>query len=357
MALRRRECLDLHVTRLRVLSAPERVPGWLNDRQGRRLQYLRLSVTDRCDLKCRYCMPAEGVLASPREEVLSIEELFRVVRLFAQLGVKTVRLTGGEPLVRKGVSTLIRMIRDELGITDIAMTTNATALRALAPSLVDAGLKRLNVSLDSIRPEVFAALTRGGDLARVLDGIQAAQDAGLDQIKTNTVVIRDHNDSELFDIVDWAWSKNITPRFIELMPLGYGAVFGRSSVVPSDELRNRLSRKLNLDLAPPASNGRGPALYHFEKGASSRRVGFISAVTENFCERCNRVRVTAKGEIRACLASPDGLSLPALIRSDASDEQIVERIHTSLYGKKDAHGFYLDGRNDHLGVSMSRIGG
>jgi cyclic pyranopterin phosphate synthase len=356
MAHCRRGCLDFLVSRLRILEPTVPVPGWLNDAQGRRLRYLRLSVTDRCDLKCRYCMPADGVPASPKNEILSIEELFRVVRLFAELGVRTVRLTGGEPLLRKGLDVLIRKIRDELGITDIAMTTNATALRAQAPSLARAGLKRLNVSLDSLQADVFSELTRGGDLGRVLDGIQAAQDAGLDQIKTNTVVIRGHNDSELEDMIQWAWSKNITPRFIELMPLGYGAVYGRARVVETAELVKRLGHLLVHDEAS-GIDGRGPALYHVAKADPQKRVGFISAVSENFCEQCNRVRITAKGEIRACLASTDGLSLRNLMRREASDARIVDEIRASLYGKKERHGFYLDDRREHHEVSMSRIGG
>jgi len=345
------------VSRLRVLSNPERVPGWLDDSQGRRLKYLRLSVTDRCDLKCHYCMPAEGVQPSPRNEILSIEELGRVVKLFSAMGVKTVRLTGGEPLVRKGVGTLIRFIREKLGIQDIAMTTNATALTRLASGLVDDGLSRINVSLDSLNSKTFSHLTRGGNLDRVLSGIEAARVAGLQNIKTNTVVIRGHNEDELEQIVDWAWENEITPRFIELMPLGYGAVFGRNSVVPSEELRARLGKSLHLEESDQENLGRGPALYLQSIKDPSKRVGFISAVTENFCDRCNRVRVTAKGEIRACLASPEGLSLRPLLRGGGSDQEIVETIKTSLYGKKETHGFYVDGRSDHHDVRMSRVGG
>ena len=179
-------------------------PGWLNDAQGRSLRYLRFSVTDRCDLKCQYCMPAEGIPASPREEVLSFEEIARMCRIFKELGVKTVRLTGGEPLVRKDLDDLVRRIKD-LGIDDIAMTTNATALRPLAKRIVDAGLSRMNVSLDSVRPDTFRAMTRGGDLARVIAGIDAAREAGLKVIKTNSVVVRGQNDDQLAEVVDWAW--------------------------------------------------------------------------------------------------------------------------------------------------------
>ncbi|MEE2902513.1 MAG: GTP 3',8-cyclase MoaA [Myxococcota bacterium] len=345
------------MTRLRVLADPTPVPGWLNDSQGRRLKYLRLSVTDRCDLKCHYCMPAEGVAASPRNEILSIEELSRLVKVFQSLGVETVRITGGEPLVRKGIVDLIHSIHHDLSIHDIALTTNATALQPLALQLKTAGLRRLNISLDSLDANTFSFLTRGGNLKRVLRGVDAALQAGFEEIKTNTVVIRGHNDHEIVSIVRWAWSKGITPRFIELMPIGYGAVFGQQRVVPSEELRIRLAQELNLEKSEMKTLGRGPANYLINPINPNQRVGFISAVTENFCEQCNRVRVTAKGDIRACLASPDGLSLLPLLRSEADDIQIANAVRTSLFGKDERHGFYVSGRDEHHDVHMSRVGG
>ena len=327
-------------------------PGWLSDAQGRGLRYLRLSVTDRCDLRCTYCMPAEGEPASPREEVLSIEEAIRVVRVFHRLGVRTVRLTGGEPLVRRGLDTLIRAIRHEIGIDDIALTTNGTALGALAARLADAGLARINVSLDSLRPATFAAITRGGELARVLEGIDAARAAGL-RVKTNTVVIRGENDDEAEALVRWAWTKDLVPRFIELMPLGAAAALGAARVVPSAELRARLAHL--IDEASEPRTDRGPAVYASARDGSGRRVGFIGAVSENFCARCNRVRVTAKGDIRACLASPRGLSLRDLMRAGASDDALEDTIREALFGKGLGHEFA--GGDQHRHVAMSRVGG
>ncbi len=332
-------------------------PGWLADRQGRRLRYLRLSVTDRCDLRCTYCMPEEGVPASPREDVLSFEEIVRVVRVFARLGVETIRLTGGEPLIRKNLADLVRMLREDAGIQDIALTTNATALDHLARPLIDAGLSRINVSLDSVDPERFATMTRGGDLARVVRGIDAALEAGVTEMKTNAVVVRGANDDVLADNVEWAWARGIVPRFIELMPLGEGARLGADAVVPVAEMKRSLAGLLANEDDPTYRMDRGPAGYVEAADGSGRRVGFIGAVTENFCHRCNRVRITARGEIRACLASPSGLPLRALLRDGRSDDGLLEAVSQSLFGKGDGHEFYVDGVERHHDVDMSRIGG
>lgn len=333
------------------------VPGWLADRQGRQLSYLRLSVTDRCDLRCRYCMPPEGVPPSAKEEVLEFEEAVRLVRLFSTLGVRTVRLTGGEPLVRKNVTALVRMLRDDAGIEDLAMTSNATALRKHARGLVAAGLKRLNVSLDALDPEVFARMTRGGDVRRVLDGIDAALEAGIGEIKTNAVVVRGINDHALGELVAWAWSKGITPRFIELMPLGEGAKLGADAIVPVAEMKARLSSLVRPDDDADYRRDRGPAGYLEAKDGSGRKVGFIGAVTDNFCHRCNRVRITARGQIRACLASPEGLDLRAALRSDRSDEAVLHLIEEALFGKRQGHAFVDPTITRHHQVHMSQTGG
>lgn len=332
-------------------------PGWLADKQGRQLRYLRMSVTDRCDLRCQYCMPADGVPASEREDVLTFEEIVRVVRVFARLGVKTVRLTGGEPLVRKYVAELVARIRDEAGIEDIAMTTNATALRVVAKQLVESGLTRVNVSLDSVDPETFRRMTRGGDVSRVLEGIAAIQDAGIGEVKTNSVVVRGHNDRQVGDVVDWAWSHGVVPRFIELMPLGEGAKLGADAVVPVAEIKANLADHIVLESDPAYRVDRGPAGYLEARDGSGKRVGFIGAVTDNFCHRCNRVRVTARGEIRACLASPKGISLRDLIRSGRDDEAVTAAVEEALFGKGHGHEFYVMGVDRHHDVNMSQTGG
>lgn len=332
-------------------------PGWLADRQGRSLRYLRMSVTDRCDLRCQYCMPEEGVPASPKDEVLTIEELVRVATVFYRLGVRTIRLTGGEPLVRKGIPTLVAMIRDRAGITDIAMTTNGTALQHVARELVESGLSRINVSVDSVRPEVFRQITRGGDLARVLAGIAAIREAGIGEIKINAVVVRCVNDDQLGEIVDWAWANGVTPRFIELMPLGEGARLGHGAVVSVAEMKAALASRIEIDTTPAYRADRGPAGYLAARDGSGNKVGFIGAVTDNFCHRCNRVRLTAKGDVRACLASPSGLSLRDLIRAGHDDAALVQMVEAALFGKGAGHEFYVPGVERHHAVDMSRIGG
>jgi cyclic pyranopterin phosphate synthase len=302
-------------------------------------------------------MPEVGVPASPKAEVLSIEELARIARVFHQLGVCTIRLTGGEPLVRRGIPTLVRLIRDEARISDIAMTTNGTALAHVAHDLVAAGLARANVSLDSIRRDTFRTMTRGGDLDRVIDGIDAVRLAGISELKINAVVVRGMNHDQLPEIVEWAWARGITPRFIELMPLGEGARLGRDAVVSVAEMKERLGGLIDREQSPQHRADRGPAGYLPSRSDPAHRVGFIGAVTDNFCHRCNRVRLTAKGEVRACLASPTGLSLRDLIRSGSDDEAIAHRVKETLYGKGAGHEFYVAGVDRHHAVDMSRIGG
>jgi GTP 3',8-cyclase len=330
-------------------------PGWLADRDGRQLRYLRLSVTDRCDLHCTYCMPEEGVPASLKEDVLTFEEIVTVVGVFSRLGVRTVRFTGGEPLLRKGLPALIGMVRDT-GITDLALTTNGTALAHHARGLVAAGLKRINVSVDSIDPTIFRTITRGGDLSRVLEGIDAIIDAGIEEVKINAVVVRGINDHGVDRLVEWAWSKNITPRFIELMPLGEGAKLGRDAVVSSAEVQAMLAGLLRDEPADHRRD-RGPAGYLRSIHDPTKTVGFIGAVTDNFCHRCNRVRVTAKGELRACLASTVGASLRDILRADHGEEALVGALEDALYGKRPGHEFYAPGVTRHHAVDMSRIGG
>lgn len=349
------------MSRLPVLPSntegPDRRPGWLADGQRRHLRYLRLSVTDRCDLRCVYCMPATGVAASPREQLLDFSEIVRLVQVFSRLGVQTVRLTGGEPLVRRGLPELVRRLRDEAGISDIALTTNATALAQHASALVDAGIKRINVSVDSVNPETFATLTRGGDFSRVQRGIDAARDAGIPEMKTNTVVVRGANHTELDEVVRWAWDRDITPRFIELMPLGEAAHLGREAVISVEEMKSGLRGLIDQNQDAEPRLDRGPASYLPSLESPDRKVGFIGAVTENFCDRCNRVRVTAKGQIRACLASPEGLSVRDLLRQHEDNRPVEEAIRLSLFGAAKDHEFYVSGATAHHDVHMSRIGG
>lgn len=324
----------------------------VSDGQGRRVRYLRMSVTDRCDMACVYCMPL-GYEGSPKSELLSFEEMVRVVKAFHAVGVRTVRLTGGEPLLRKSLVDLAATLSAQLPGLDLALTTNGSLLSRLAKPLWDAGVKRINISLDSVDPQRFAAMTRGGDLQGVLDGIAAAQQAGFQELKTNTVVLRSHNLEELPGIVEWAHAHNLTPRFIELMPLGEGASI-MADHVPWEEMRERLAHLLVPDAPRERPASRGPAFYLAAK--SGGQVGFITAVSNAFCDVCDRVRLTARGEIRACLASPDGISLRDVVRAGATDAQLVALLQDALDGKTQ-HSFSELGHGQAPKVIMTGIGG
>ncbi len=322
------------------------------DLYGRSIRYLRLSIIDRCNFACTYCMPPGGVEPSRPDALLRFDEMVRLVRVTRQIGVRTVRLTGGEPLLRRGVPDLLRSLRDDAGIIDLALTTNGAALAKSASALVGAGLRRLNVSLDSLDPVRFQRLTRGGELPRVLAGIDAALHAGVPELKINVVVVRGENAGELPELVEWAWARGITPRLIELMPLGAGADLGAAAVVPVAELRRALAPLLGPGDSTPEP-GRGPATY-LPSRTGGHRVGFIGAVTENFCGACNRIRITAGGELRPCLASTSGLCLRALLRQGVGDDELLDRIGATLFGKGEGHRF---GQPDSERVEMSQIGG
>lgn len=345
--------------RARIEPLPPRPEGFvrgpLHDAQGRAITYLRLSVTDRCDLACVYCMPPGGEEEHGlRRELLSFEEAERLVGVFASMGIRRVRLTGGEPLVRKDVVELVRRVSAE-GRVRVVMTTNATRLADLAGPLRDAGLEGVNVSLDSLDPDTFRALTRGGDLRAVLAGIDAALAQGM-EVKINTVLVRGRTDHEAADLVRFAWARGITPRFIELMPIGEGAKLGLDARVPAAEILAALARELPLPsrLAGDTTPHHGPARY--AEGVAGR-VGFITPVSDEFCARCNRVRVTAQGELRACLASRRAVSLRDRLRAGASDDDLAWAIVASLGGKADGHFFARPDVAEHEHVGMSLIGG
>ncbi|MCA9600804.1 MAG: GTP 3',8-cyclase MoaA [Polyangiales bacterium] len=329
----------------------------LADARGRAYSYLRLSVTDRCDLACVYCMPPSGEEDhAVHAELLSFEEVVRVVDVFTRMGVRRVRLTGGEPLVRKDIVRLVEMVAANSRVEDLVLTTNATRLAELATPLRLAGLRGVNVSLDTLEHDRFERITRGGELTRVLAGVHAALRAGL-HVKLNTVPLRGENDDELGAIVDWAWSLGITPRFIELMPLGEGAAIHDERFMAVEDVRASLGAR--LEAAPLLREGmhKGPARYAAAANGSGRRVGFISAISGNFCDDCNRIRVTARGDIRACLATRRAVSLRDVLRSGGDERDLAWAIHWSLLGKDAGHHFLERAVREHTHVGMSLIGG
>ena len=328
----------------------------LRDAGGRRYTYLRLSVTDRCDLACVYCMPpgGEGDHAL-RRDLLTFEETARLVSVFASAGIQRVRFTGGEPLVRKGMVGLVDLLSRRTRVEKLVMTTNATRLEELAQPLVAAGLRGVNISLDTLDADRFARITRGGDLGRVLAGVYAALDTGI-RVKLNTVPLRGGNDDELGRMVDFAWSIGATPRFIELMPLGEGASLPQSMRMSSADVIDVLGERVAQE-SPLGIEGHGPAKYLKARDGSNRRVGFITPISDDFCDSCDRVRVTACGDIRACLASRRAVSLRNIMRAGGSDLDLAWAMVWSLSGKAPGHHFLDPDVQEHEHVGMSLIGG
>jgi cyclic pyranopterin phosphate synthase len=328
----------------------------LHDQRGRRYTYLRLSVTDRCDLACIYCMPPTGEEDhAVRADVLTFEEAARVVSVFAAAGIRRVRFTGGEPLVRKDIVRLVELVHRRTEVEELVMTTNATRLSELARPLRDAGLFGVNVSIDTLDAARFAEITRGGDLGRVSAGIHAALDVGL-EVKLNTVPLRGRNDDELQRIVDFAWSLGVTPRFIELMPLGEGAKLPASMRMTATDVLEVLGQRVSSE-TPRGVDGHGPARYLEAPDGSGRRVGFITPISDEFCGTCNRVRVSARGDIRACLASRRAISLRNIMRAGGSDLDLAWAMVWSLSGKDRGHHFLEPDEHEHERVGMSLIGG
>ena len=303
------------------------------DSFGRVATDLRVSLTDRCNLRCTYCMPAEGLPWLPSPELLTDDELVRLVRLAVQEGVRTVRLTGGEPLLRAGVVGLVaRLASLDVGL---ALTTNGLSLTRLAQPLADAGLRRVNVSLDTIRPERFTELTRRDRFHDVVAGLAAATKAGLSPVKVNAVPMRGVNDDELADLLDWCLERGYELRFIEQMPLDPQHSWERASLVDAEEILAALGERHTL--TPCDVRGSAPAETWLVDGGPAK-VGVVASVTRPFCGTCDRLRLTADGQLRTCLFARIESDLRAPMREGASDEQLVERMRVAIMGKKAGHG-------------------
>jgi cyclic pyranopterin phosphate synthase len=322
----------------------------LQDKYNRQVEYMRISVTDRCNLRCFYCMPEQGVCKMDHQDVLRYEEIVRVVREGAALGISRIRLTGGEPLVRPGIEGLIRSIRDVEGIKEISLTTNGLLLKDRAMGLKEAGLDRVNISLDSLVPEKYKEITRGGDLKRVLEGICASIEAGLKPVKINVVIMKGINDDEIGDLVKLTRMLPINVRFIELMPIGHAFQWFKEHYVSVDSIIKRLP-----DLVPEDKvQGSGPSVNYRLPGAAMGTVGFIGALSHNFCNRCNRIRLTADGKLKPCLHSDLEVDLrPALREGEGSLGDMIARA-IELKPKKHSMNYSngMDGKRD-----MYQIGG
>ena len=325
-----------------VRSAPSTGAGRgaLTDRYGRTATDLRVSLTDRCNLRCTYCMPAEGLEWMPHAEVLSDDEVLRLVRVAVErLGVTTVRLTGGEPLLRRGLEELIAGLAALRPRPVIALTTNGIGLAARASGLAAAGLDRVNISLDTLEPDTFAKLTRRRRLPDVLAGVRAATAAGLTPVKINSVLLRGVNDHEAVPLLRWAMSEGVQLRFIEQMPLDAQHAWQRQTMVTAAEISARLNEQIELveDPADALVRGSAPAEL-FRVAGTSHTVGVIAAVSKPFCGACDRVRLTADGQVRTCLFSRTESDLRAPMREGASDAELADRWIIAAGGKQAGHG-------------------
>jgi cyclic pyranopterin phosphate synthase len=325
----------------------------MTDRFSRSMSYLRLSVTDRCDMRCLYCMPEEGEPHEVRQEILSFEEVRRLVRILCRLGITHIRVTGGEPLVRRDLPLLIGMLSHIDEKPELSLTTNASRLAPIAEELKTAGLNRINISIDSLVPGKFSRITRGGRLSDVLAGIDRALSAGLAPVKLNTVVMRGINDDELPDLVRFAMSRGVTHRFLEVMPLGAVGFENRAGFIPAAEIRTLIGKRYPLE---PLPFEHGSTARDFRISGTTTRIGIISPVSERFCSSCNRLRLSARGRLQLCLAHEDGVDLKGPLREGWSDDAISDLILRTVY-EKPAGNHFAEDPEPVVQIAMSGIGG
>jgi cyclic pyranopterin phosphate synthase len=315
----------------------ERPNSGLIDAFGRRHTSLRISVTDRCNIRCFYCMPNEGVVFRRRDELLTFEEIERFVRAVTSLGIRKIRLTGGEPLVRQELDRLVRMLAAIPGIDDLALTTNGMLLEEQAEALRTAGLQRINISLDALREEIFQKISRRPGLDRVLAGIAAAQRAGFEQIRLNAVAIRGVTENEILPLVEFARERDLELRFIEFMPLDAEQHWTNDEVLTGGEILRRVEGAFGPLTAAERDDPNQPAVdFRFADGRGA--LGFINSVSEPFCEGCNRLRLTAEGQVRNCLFSTVEWDVRAVLRGGGTDEEIRELMRECVAAKAKAHG-------------------
>ena len=324
----------------------------LTDNFGRQHTYLRVSVTDRCNFRCTYCLPEEGLAWMPKDTLLSYEEIERVVRCVVGMGVTRIRLTGGEPTLRRDLVTLISALSEIEGLQDLSMTTNGHRLEELAPALADAGLNRVNISLDTLDPEAFAKISRGGDLGRVLRGIERARECGLGPVKINAVMLAGENEDQVIPLVETfsEWIDDTVLRFIEYMPFEVRW----HQCVTGEALRKVLAKRWTL-VPLDETLGGGPAVY-WRVQETGLRVGFISPLSARFCESCNRLRLLSDGHLRTCLSDDGTESLLTFLRAGATQAELESAIRAMVQGKREGHGCEVEGGRAFAGV-MTRVGG
>ena len=326
----------------------------LTDQFNRKINYIRISVTDRCDFRCIYCM-SEQMNFLPKNELLTLEEINRIASIFISLGVKKIRITGGEPLVRKNIDSLFNNLSKNKDLEELTLTTNASQLKKKAEMLKASGIQRVNVSLDSLNPLNFKKMTRTGDLSNVLDGIEHAINIGIEQLKLNTVIMKGINDHEIFNLIEFAIKKNIDISFIEEMPLGATEFSRKSTFTSNDEILERIKTNYLIDKIEYRTGG--PAEYWQILGTKSR-IGLISPHSHNFCEDCNRVRISCKGELFLCLGQDDKIELMPLLRKYPNNDQPIKNaILNSMEIKPKSHEFNLEQSKPAVVRFMSHTGG
>jgi cyclic pyranopterin phosphate synthase len=309
----------------------------LKDDYKRHINYLRISITDRCNLRCTYCMPPDGMNLLAHHDILSYEEIVRIAQIAVNEGISKIRITGGEPLVRKGMVTLVHNLSQLDGIKDLSMTTNGILLSEYARPLVDAGLQRVNVSMDSLQPGLFKDITRGGDLSLVWKGIEKAQDAGLSPIKINVVAIQGFNDSEIIDFARLTIANDYQVRFIEFMPIGNGNGWHQEKYLSGLKIRTIIEEHHMLEPFLRNQEGmRGPAELYRLPGAQGM-IGFINPISSHFCTTCNRLRLTADGKLRPCLFADQEIDILQPLRSAGTDEELKLLLHEALSSKPKGH--------------------
>lgn len=335
----------------------EALKGMLTDAFGRTIRYLRMSVTDRCNFRCHYCRPPHGVDLADHAELLTIPELSRLGRIFVELGIQRIRLTGGEPLMRRNLVKLVQELKAVPGLEDLSLSTNASGLMELARPLKQAGVQRLNISLDSLTPSTFAQITRGGDVNEVLGGIDAAIDAGFHPIKVNMVVMGGVNDHEIPNMVAYARRKGIILRFIETMPVGESGESAMGHFVPMEGILERIRERFPGEVVPTDKPGvgSGPARY-FRVAGIGADVGIISALSQHFCETCNRVRLSSRGSLVLCLGQSDRVDLRGPLRAGAGDGELQQIIVEAIARKPKRHGFDQQ-RSERVEHRMVALGG
>lgn len=321
------------------------------DACGRNINYVRISITDRCNLRCVYCMPEGGVNSFEHSEILSYEETIHLVKLLSKLGIRHIRITGGEPMARKGCLDFIDSVHAIEGIESISMTTNALLLHGCVDKAYKAGLRALNISMDTLDPAIYKAMTRGGDVSKVLSVIDDALALGM-QVKINAVPVRGMNDQGLCDLAALARDRDVCVRFIELMPVGCGA---NLTPIPTDEVREMMVRAFGDCAQDDKKHGFGPAKYIHPEGFKGS-IGFISPISHEFCSECNRVRITADGYLKLCLNHTAGADLRAMLRGGASDEELLDVLHSAILRKPTRHGFE-ENISDREVRRMNEIGG